>query len=47
MRGKVTYISFSATFLQYVKDYDKEARLGFIADVTSSTIATANGLKNW
>lgn len=45
MRGKVTYISFSSTFLEYVKAYDEEARLGFIADVTSSTIATANGLK--
>ena len=45
MKGKVTYISFSSTFLQYVKAYDEEARLGFIADVTSSTIATANGLK--
>ena len=45
MKGKVTYISFSSTFLQYVKNYDEEARLGFIADVTSSTIATANGLK--
>jgi len=45
MKGKVTYISFSSTFLRYVKDYDEEARLGFIADVTSSTIATANDLK--
>ncbi len=45
MRGKVTYISFSATFLQYVKAYDEEARLGYIADITSSTINTANNLK--
>jgi glycerophosphoryl diester phosphodiesterase len=45
MKGKVTYISFSSTFLQYVKDYDEQARLGFLADVTSSTIATANSLK--
>jgi glycerophosphoryl diester phosphodiesterase len=45
MKGKVTYISFSATFLEYVKAYDEEARLGFLADVKSSTIATANSLK--
>ncbi len=45
MKGKVTYISFSSTFLEYVKAYDEEARLGFLADVTSSTIATANSLK--
>lgn len=46
MKGKVTYISFSATFLEYVKAYDEEARLGYIADITSSTINTANNLKN-
>lgn len=45
MKGKVTYISFSSTFLQYVKNYDEEARLGFIADVTNATITTANSLK--
>jgi glycerophosphoryl diester phosphodiesterase len=45
MKGKVTYISFSSTFLQYVKNYDEEARLGFLADVTNATITTANGLK--
>ena len=30
MKGKVTYISFNPTYLGYVKDYDDEARLGFV-----------------
>lgn len=45
MHGKVTYISFNATYLGYVKEADSSARLGYLADVTDSTIATANGLK--
>lgn len=45
MEGKVTYISFNATFLGYVKTADSKARLGYLADVTDSTIATANDLK--
>jgi glycerophosphoryl diester phosphodiesterase len=45
MKGKVTYISFDATYLRYVKDYDEEARLGYLADVKTFTINTANGLK--
>ena len=45
MRGKVTYISFNSTFLGYVKEADNKARLGYLADITTSTIATANGLK--
>ena len=44
MQGKVTYISFNATYLGYVKTADSAARLGYLADVTSATIATANGL---
>lgn len=37
MKGKVTYISFNPTYLGYVKDYDEEARLGFVVfDVSSS-----------
>ena len=31
MRGNVTYISFSDTFLQYVKNADTSARLGFLS----------------
>lgn len=45
MQGNVTYISFSVNFLNYVKSYDEKARLGYLADITSSTITTANGLK--
>lgn len=45
MRGKVTYISFNATYLGYVKNYDGEARLGYLADITSTTITTATGLR--
>ena len=45
MKGKVTYISFNATFLDYVKTADSKARLGYLADITTSTIATASDLK--
>lgn len=45
MRGKVTYISFSDTFLGYVKDYDDEARLGFLVNsLTSSSLTTCKAL---
>ena len=45
MDGKVTYISFTSTFLEYVKSADGKARLGYLADVTDTTIATALALK--
>lgn len=45
MRGKVTYISFSSAFLEYVKECDTKARLGFISDVTDSSLSSALGLK--
>ena len=45
MKGRVTYISFSSTFLRYVKEHDVQARLGYIANITSSTIAEAVALK--
>lgn len=46
LRGKVSYISFSSTFLGYVKDYDPEARLGFLkSSYASSDITTCNSLK--
>ena len=46
LKGKCTYISFSSTYLQYVKNYDDEARLGFVvSSVSSSTISTAVGLR--
>lgn len=46
LRGKVSYISFNSTYLGYVKDYDPEARLGFLkSSYASSDITTCNGLK--
>ena len=45
MKGKVTYISLYAPFLEYVKTADNGARLGYLADITDSTITKANGLK--
>lgn len=47
MKGKVTWISFNATYLGYVKNYDAYARLGFLLfdSVTDANITTANGLK--
>lgn len=32
MKGKVTYISFNATYLSYVKEYDAYARLGYVVN---------------
>ena len=41
----VTYISFSAIFLGYVRDYDSSARLGFlVSSLTASSITTVQGL---
>lgn len=45
MRGKVSYISFSSTYLGYVKDYDEEARLGFLSNPKASDLAICQGLK--
>lgn len=46
LKGKVTWISFSSTFLTYIKNYDPSARLGYISgDVVSTTIETAGTLK--
>lgn len=46
MKGKVSYISFSATYLGYVKDYDDEARLGFLTGAwSSSDVTTCQGLQ--
>lgn len=45
MKGRVTYISFSSTLLGYVKEHDTQARLGYIANITSSTIEEAVALK--
>lgn len=46
LKGKVTYISFNSTFLQYVKTYDASARLGFIKTTyASGDVDTCTGLK--
>ena len=46
MAGKVTYISFSSTYLGYVKNYDPAARLGFLKTTAASgDVSTVNGLK--
>lgn len=46
MRGKVTYISFNKSYLNIVKEYDPNARLGCVCEiVVESDIAIANGLK--
>lgn len=46
MKGKVSYISFSLTYLQNVRDYDDSARLGYVvSSVSASTISAVQGLK--
>ena len=45
MKGKVSWISFSDTFLTYVKNYDSTARLGYLCSLSPSTIATAKNLQ--
>lgn len=46
LKGKVTYISFVSRYLTSIKNYDPEARLGFVwrGEVTDSAISTAQGL---
>ena len=38
MKGKVTYISFTKSYLQTVVSYDDEARVGFLSSSVSSTV---------
>lgn len=46
MNGKVTYISFNATYLGYVKTVDPDARLGYVTEsITEAIVTTATGLK--
>jgi glycerophosphoryl diester phosphodiesterase len=46
MKGKVTWISFDAACLGYVKTADPAARLGFVVSaVSADTISTAEGLQ--
>lgn len=45
MQGKVTYISFSSAYLEYVKAADPKARLGFlVSTLSASSITTAQSL---
>lgn len=46
MRGNVSYVSFSTTYLTYIKEADPYARLGHCSyDITSGLITSATGLK--
>lgn len=46
LKGKVSYISFSSTFLGYVKNYDDQARLGLLkSSYASGDVATCTALK--
>lgn len=46
LKGKVSYISFNSTYLGYVKNYDDQARLGFLKSAyASGDVATCVGLK--
>lgn len=46
LKGKVSYISFNSTYLGYVKNYDDQARLGFLkSSYTSEDVSTCVGLK--
>ena len=46
LKGKVTWISFSDTYLAYVAAYDPTARLGYItSSVNSTVISTAQSLQ--
>lgn len=38
MDGKVTWISFSLTYLGYVKNYDSKARLGYVVNSITDTV---------
>ena len=41
LTGKVTWISFSKTYLEYVKNYDQKARLGYVCSGLSAANITA------
>lgn len=46
MAGKVTWISFAPSYLEYVKSADPSARLGYlVSSVTDAVITTAQGLQ--
>lgn len=46
MRNNVTWISFTNQYLEYVKNHDNKARLGYlVSDITESIINTITALK--
>lgn len=46
MRGRVSWISFTAAYLGYVRDSDPAARLGYlVSSVTANAISTAQALQ--
>ena len=46
MRGKVSWISFTATYLGYVRDADPTARLGYlVSSINTTAISTAKTLQ--
>lgn len=46
MADKVSWISFSKTYLEYVRDYDSKARLGYLCESPGDTqIATIKSLR--
>lgn len=47
MLRKVSWISFNYTFLTYVRELDRKARLGFVVDtVTQGVVSNATALQN-
>lgn len=45
MKNNLTWISFKSAFLTYIKNYDAEARLGYVVDnITEANITRANNL---
>lgn len=47
MNGKVTWISFSSLYLNYVKNHDNKARLGYVVNaIDNNVISNINNLKN-
>lgn len=45
LKGKVTYISFSTVYLQYVKNYDSKARIGVLGTLDGSSLGYCEALQ--
>lgn len=47
MKGNVTYVSFNINYLNYVKEYDNQARLGYVMfDITQQKVNETLNLKS-